>query len=406
MDARKQLLLHLNGCKHRQTEDLTYSDSALLELVNQDHLLIRLGFLTYDSRKTFQKIVKDNSSSLLEEWGLNSLQLFKVLTSLVKEPEVTHEEKEQTIRLWIAKKESVCPYAPGLVKFTHLPEINDLTMENVKLVANELRDFYQSKEAGKRTGRWIILPHREWLNHEDAKAHSELIYWHLLAAYFYLIGDIQKLNHALKRQLKGLARTSTGDIRNPIIGLFSSQSSGKIDPKSLFCTALAPTYSCSKFYRYAPYSAFVLVYTQEFYEKMKYTKAINQMTVDMLRSNIFEVYGEELDISLEDVEKEMPLWEKIIDTLVNRLPTSIYPRDKQSPQCASSFMELFAKVDPAHVHLICTNNMSYLPVMHKIMRAKQVSAYRILNSLFSGAGLYVSPAPLNQIPIINRERCA
>tara|TARA_R110001592_G_scaffold103298_2_gene291135 strand:+ start:2452 stop:2727 length:276 start_codon:yes stop_codon:yes gene_type:complete len=90
---------------------------------------------------------------------MNNTQATETNHNLSFSSESEQMQKEFAIRAWISKKESVCPYAPGLARFIHLPEINSLSMEHVYYLAQELKSFYDAKENGKRVGRWMLLPH-------------------------------------------------------------------------------------------------------------------------------------------------------------------------------------------------------------------------------------------------------
>lgn len=99
---------------------------------------------------------------------MNHTQAYQTSDNLRFTSEAEKIQKELDIRTWIARKESVCPYAPGLAKFVHLPEMNSLSMEHVYYLAQELKSFYDAKENGKRVGRWMLMPHTEWKSHEEA----------------------------------------------------------------------------------------------------------------------------------------------------------------------------------------------------------------------------------------------
>ena len=111
----------------------------------------------------------------------------KMVSYLAKRNSPSPQEKEQNIRSWIARKESVCPYAPGLARFVYMPDLRKQSDEqNILYFASELNDFYAAKEGGKRVGRWMLLPHKEWTCHNEAHQESEYIFWLLNAAYYRL----------------------------------------------------------------------------------------------------------------------------------------------------------------------------------------------------------------------------
>ena len=72
----------------------------------------------------------------------------------VIEREPSPQQKEQNLRTWIARKESICPYAPGLAKFVYLPDLSKQSVEqNICYFAAELKAFYATEGAGKRVGQ-------------------------------------------------------------------------------------------------------------------------------------------------------------------------------------------------------------------------------------------------------------
>lgn len=128
------------------------------------------------------------------------------------------EEKERNIRSWIARKESVCPYAPGLAKFVYMPDLQKQSDEqNILYFASELKNFYAAKEGGKRVGRWMLLPHKEWASHNEAHEESEYIFWLINAAYYRLKRNRKMEKLSLKRRLSGFNRGYKNEILNPII---------------------------------------------------------------------------------------------------------------------------------------------------------------------------------------------
>lgn len=306
-------------------------------------------------------------------------------------------EREQNIRHWIANKESVCPYAPGLARFVHLPKMTGISMDNVRYLSNELKAFYKDKQENERTGRWILLPHQEWANHMEALAYSERFYWQLLAAYFHLTDDPRRMKQALSGHYEGIARSDKNEICNPVIGKFPRTDASAPHFKSLFCTALGPVYRSKTFYRYAPSACMVLVYAQEFMEKkVHHPKTMHHISLDMVQSNLKEIFGDELTITRDELASELPLWRTLIQH-------ALQLERKAAATCSiscqfmlsSTTMTTFRHCAPTLVNSICLSHLPRLPVMQRIMWLKQVSPHQILNAHFAGTGLYVLPHYLN-----------
>ena len=70
---------------------------------------------------------------------MNNTQSTEAGSNLRFKSEAEKMQKELDIRTWISRKECVGPYAPGLARFIHLPEINSLSMEHVYYFAQELK---------------------------------------------------------------------------------------------------------------------------------------------------------------------------------------------------------------------------------------------------------------------------
>lgn len=303
-------------------------------------------------------------------------------------------QREQKTRLWIANKESVCPYAMGLARFVHLPEITAISLDNVRYLAGELKSFYKDKQGAERVGRWILLPHREWTDHQDALAYSELMYWQLLAAYYYLNSDPRKMKQAMSRQFDGIALGDKGEICNPIVGKFARSNSTVPHFKSLFCTALGPTYRSKKFYRYMPSACIVMVYAQELMEKKDaHPKTMHHISLDMMLGNLAEVLGDDLAITRDELAKELPMWRVLIQNslqlagLAGAACTSSVAQEGLSAQTMAKFRDCSSSL----VDSLCYPRLAQLPVLQKIMSMKRVTPHQILKSHFSGAGLYTYP---------------
>lgn len=304
-------------------------------------------------------------------------------------------QKEHTVRNWLANKESICPYAPGLVKFVHLPVINSLSMKHVEYLAQELSAFYEAKEKGKRVGRWMLMPHEEWSSHEEAHHYAENIFWLLNAAYFYLENDNRSVQEALKKQLKGYPRGYRGEVLTPVIGHLPKQGAESVPEKSLFYSALSPLYNSKRFFRYCPHSVMPLIYASEFQElKEKHNNVSEQVCFEMAYSGLFEVFGEDLDVNLYALRQELSLWGAIVDRIAECLRASQKgvpfhsKRAKGSPESNLSFF----RVSPTEfVNRLYRKHIDQLQVLTNIIKQTHASPKRIINASFAGSGLYTIP---------------
>ena len=296
--------------------------------------------------------------------------------------------RESAVRSWIARNESVCPYAPGLVYFSYLPETERLDMQLVRFLVVELRKFYASKCDGERVGRWMILPYKEWTSHKQARKESEIIFWGLAAAYFYLRNDRRRVKLALSRSLPGYAFDETGDITNPVVGNFARAHKTKPHPKSLFCSALSPLYRSKEFYRYAPSSVMVMVYALEFFEeKEKNEKSVRKISLDMAYGNLCESLGASVNLDKQALKKELPAWEQVI---AQSLSVSGTPIDN-STCFTSGVLDKFRQIQP-HIVEVCVSTQKHrLPILSELCRVSKISYHDLLSNHFSGAGLYTLP---------------
>ncbi len=305
------------------------------------------------------------------------------------------EVKEQTIRAWIAKKESVCPYAPGLARFIQLPEINTLDMSHVYYLAKELNAFYTARENGKRVGRWMLMPHQEWQTHDEAHRYSERLFWLINAAYFHLLGDKKSVQAAMKQQLSGYNRGHKGEILNPIIGHQPNRNAKVVPARSLFYSALSPLYNSKKFYRYCPHSIIPMVYASEFQElKDKHPNVSESVAFDMAVGGLYELYGDDLELDLEAFKQELPIWGAMIDRIAEIMRAarlSVSTRCDDVKGCPASNLSYFRLCQPQLLNALFTKYSTHMPVLAHIARQTRAPLKQIVGSCFAGSGLYTIP---------------
>ncbi len=299
---------------------------------------------------------------------------------------LNQEERELGLRAWIARREGVCPYAPGIARFTHLPAGLKLDHESVRYAASELGAFYKAKSKQGKVMRWMLIPAEEWVDHDTARQQTEMLYFLFVAAYFYIEGDKKRMKAALMGQIAGVDLGPNGEINNPVIGKLASAKKEALHPRSLFCTALAPTYSSNKFYRYAPHSLLVMVYANDFMAKKRHVDVISRITHEMICSNLMELWGEDIDCSVEAIAAELPYWERLIEMAVRSIALA-----KVDAGSISQVMNAFRRLDGRHVDALCQREISCLPVLASLCANTGQSFFVLLNSLFSGSGLYVLP---------------
>lgn len=303
--------------------------------------------------------------------------------------------REHDLRAWIARKESICPYAPGLAKFVQLPEINDLSMDHVYYLANCLQEFYTAKVNGKRVGRWMLMPHTEWQSHEHAHTYSEQIFWLLNAAYFHLIRDKNSVNLALNRALPGYSRGYKGEILNPVIGHLPKANMNSTPARSLFYSALSPLYKSKKFYRYSPHCVIPLVYASEFKDlKEKHPSVTENVCFEMAYGGLFELFGDDLSIDLDSLRNELPVWGAIIDRIAEIFRGSVQGIPSCSAEakgCPASNLGIFRLSSDQIVNRFYKKHASNLPVLTDLVRQTKASPKQIIKASFAGSGLYTIP---------------
>ena len=326
---------------------------------------------------------------------MNNAPRNEVGSNLTFTSESDKEQKELAIRTWISRKESVCPYAPGLAKFIHLPEINSLSMEHVYYLAQELKAFYDAKENGKRVGRWMLLPHTEWESHEEAHSYSERIFWLLNAAYYYLVRDKKSVQASIKKDLKGYNRGYRGEILNPIVGKLPKQNSNVMPAKSLFYSALSPLYKSKKFYRYSPHSLMPLVYVSEFEElRLKHPKVTETVTFEMAHGGLYEIFGDDLELDLEDFRQELPRWGAIIDRTAEIMRASSKGISSHSPKvkgCPASNLSYFRLSPETLINKFYFKYADNLSILNKLVSHTKINPKQIISASFAGSGLYTIP---------------
>lgn len=305
------------------------------------------------------------------------------------------KQKEMEVRAWIARKESVCPYAPGLARFIHLPKIDSMKMEHVYYLAHELKAFYSDKVDGKRVGRWMLMPHSEWQSHEEAHVDSERIFWLLNAAYYHLMRDKKSVQAALKQELPGFDRGHKGDILSPIIGKLPNPNANVVPAKSLFYSALSPLYKSKKFYRYSPCSIIPMVYASEFQElKVKHPKVTEKVTFEMAGSGLREILGDNLELDMTDFRRELPHWGAIIDrtaAIMRANPQGISSKSLEVRGCPASNLSYFRWSPPKLVEAFYSKHAAKLPILHHLVEISRIHPQSIIKAAFAGSGLYVMP---------------
>lgn len=308
---------------------------------------------------------------------------------------LTPEQREIDIRTSIARKESICPYAPGLARFIHLPEINALKMDHVYYLAKELKDFYGAKENGKRVGRWMLMPAKEWQSHDEAHEYSELIFWLLNAAYFHLVHDKKSVHAALNKELPGYDRGHNGEILVPIIGKQPKRGNNVIPAKSLFYSALSPLYKSKQFYRYSPHCIMPLVYASEFEElRGKHSQVTENVTFKMAYVGLYETFGEELIIDLKTFRQELPVWGAIIDrvaAIMRAKSTGSSSFASTNMGCPATNLLLFRQCSPKLIETLYSKYMKSLSVLSSLLSQTGAHPIKIIAASFAGSGLYITP---------------
>lgn len=308
---------------------------------------------------------------------------------------ISPTEKEKAVRTWISQKESVCPYAPGLARFIHLPKIDALSMEHVYYLAQELQAFYDAKEKGKRVGRWMLMPCEEWTSHKEAHHYSERLFWLLNAAYYHLKKDKKSVRASLNQKLEGYNRGYKGDILNPIIGKLPDPKSDTVPPKSLFYSALSPLYNSKRFYRYSPHSLIPLVYASEFHElKLKHPSVTEKVAFEMAYGGLFEVFGDDLELDLTQFRKELPAWDSIIDRVAEIMRAAsmgLSSRSREVKGCPESNLSYFRLSNPKLVDAFFNKYGCKLNILDKLVHETGVEPKEIISACFAGSGLYTVP---------------
>lgn len=311
-------------------------------------------------------------------------------------PSLSPEQRELEVRASIARKESICPYAPGLARFVHLPEIKSLEMSHVYYLAKELKAFYEAKEQGKRVGRWMLMPNREWQSHEEAHEYSERIFWLLNAAYFHLVRDKKSVSAALNKDLPNYDRGHNGEILVPIIGKQPKRGSNIIPAKSLFYSALSPLYKSKQFYRYSPHCIMPLVYASEFEElRIKHSKVTENVTFKMAYVGLYETFGEELKIDLEEFRQELPIWGSIIDrvaAIMRAKTTGTHSQLLQNKGCPSTNLLFFRQCNPELITTLYSKYITRLKTLSSLITQTKAHPMEIIGASFAGSGLYIIPS--------------
>lgn len=305
-------------------------------------------------------------------------------------------ERETEMRLWIAARETVCPYAPGVARYVHLPKIKQGDASSLRYMANELRAFYREKVNGKRVERLILIPEIEWESHDVARLAATETYYLLGAAYYQLARQGSKSKAAQQGKIAGVIADPACGILNPIVGKLPVSASVMPHPKALFCTAMSPHYRSKKYFRYAPVGALVLVYVSDVYgSRQGHLGMLKKISEASTYGTLCEIYGDDLCASKEQVARELPIWESLIEQTLrfaksNQLSAERELATKPCPLNAQN-MCLFDETMFALADSMCRANLKFLPVLRKLTEANGMSSAEFLRSIYDTAGLYAWP---------------
>tara|TARA_R110001592_G_scaffold103298_2_gene291136 strand:+ start:2833 stop:3456 length:624 start_codon:yes stop_codon:yes gene_type:complete len=199
----------------------------------------------------------------------------------------------------------------------------------------------------------------------------------------------------LKQELCGYKRGYQGEILNPIVGKLPNPNANVIPAKSLFYSALSPLYKSKRFYRYSPHSLMPLVYVSEFEElRLKHPKVTETVTFEMAHGGLFEIFGDDLELNLEDFRQELPIWGAIIDRTAEIMRASSKGVSSQSLEakgCPASNLSYFRLSPLSLVNKFYLKYADNLSILNKLVRQTNVPPKQIIGASFAGSGLYTIP---------------
>lgn len=301
-------------------------------------------------------------------------------------------KKEEMLRMWIAQKESICPYAPGVAQYIHLPQELGSNRAWAAYYASVLKQFNKTKVKGKKLERLILIPPVEWTNHNEARTYAIANYWRLNAGYFLqtlngrrqAASALAHLEHSAINQADAHAHA---DITNPVVGVQAPL--GKAPhPKALFCTTFSGLYHSNKYYRYAPCSAMVLVNVASLLEKRnKQAKVTKQIASDQLYGIVVEAMrGDESLLRYEALAVESKEWE----SLLFRLYVLRNPLWRRLPQPQIS--DVIGDFNHNEVDALFVRNLDRLPVLKALLCRTDHTPYKLLSACYPHTGLYAMPS--------------
>jgi len=295
--------------------------------------------------------------------------------------------REQAIRVWIANKESVCPYAPGTARYEHLPAA--LSSENAWAMyfGKVLKSFYKERVKGKRVERLILLPPQEWATHQEARDYSTQMFWRVAAGYHsQTLTGKKYVRQILARESETIQSCDEQGVSNPVIGKHSAVEKGLPHYKSMFFSSFSPLYHSNQFFRYAPSSALVLVSALALHKKReKNEQTMSKINDDILLGCVNEATRGKVELDASAIIAESKDWETILFQTYQQQAANW--KNLPQPGLAQGVNQL----QPELVNQTFSIYQDRLPVLNKVCSEIGSDPARFLKAIYLHAGLYVMP---------------
>ncbi len=138
-----------------------------------------------------------------------------------------------------------------------------------------------------------------------------------------------------------------------------------------------------------------LVYASEFEElRVRHPKVTETVTFEMAHSGLQEIFGDDLELDLNEFRQELPIWGAIIDRTAEIMRASSMGLTSQSPEvkgCPASNLSYF-RISPLElINKFYLKYVDNLRILSTLAEKTNIPPKQIICASFAGSGLYTIP---------------
>jgi hypothetical protein len=114
---------------------------------------------------------------------------------------------------------------------------------------------------------------------------------------------------------------------------------------------------------------------------------------------LYEIFGEDINIPLEEFRAELPIWGAIIDrvaAIMRAKSTGVSSHSGINKGCPSTNLLLFRQCDPTLIELLYSKYIRSLNILSSLIKQTKAHPIDIIGASFGGSGLYIIPGYINK----------